>query len=76
MACMTGEWRDKDDEDLTAEDLEEMLSAGRPVAVRGPELPASAVLVGPLLTQTVTHTWLGGTGRLVTASVRGAPASV
>jgi hypothetical protein len=38
-------WRDKDDLDLTSEDIDAMIDEGQPVAVRGPRLPQGAVLV-------------------------------
>lgn len=41
---MDKDWRDKDDADLTSEDLDEMLAAGKPVGVGGPTLPVGAIL--------------------------------
>jgi hypothetical protein len=40
-------WRDKDDLDLTSEDIDAMISEGQPVEVRGPspELPSAARLI-------------------------------
>lgn len=41
-------WFDKDDLDLTAEDIDGMLDAGLPVEATGPPLPGGAVFVAPL----------------------------
>ncbi len=35
-------WRDKDDLELTSEDLDAMIAEGTPVAVRGPMVPSAA----------------------------------
>jgi hypothetical protein len=40
-------WRDKDDLDLTSEDIDAMVAEGQPVVVRGPRMPAGASLVTP-----------------------------
>lgn len=44
MGNVDKDWRNKDDADLTSEDLDEMLAAGKPVVVAGPMLPGGAVL--------------------------------
>lgn len=44
------DWRDKDDLDLTAEDITAMLEAGQPVQAASTPLPGGAVLVTPTLT--------------------------
>ena len=36
MGHVDKDWRDKDDADLTSEDLDDMLAAGKPVSVTGP----------------------------------------
>lgn len=38
-------WRDKDDLDLTSEDIDAMIADGQSVAVRGPRLPGHAAIV-------------------------------
>ncbi|MGI8538128.1 MAG: hypothetical protein ACR2K2_16995 [Mycobacteriales bacterium] len=38
-------WRDKDDLDLTGEDVDAMIGEGLPVDVRGPRLPGCAVVL-------------------------------
>lgn len=35
-------WRDKDDLDLTSEDIDSMIAEGQPVQVRGPVVPGKA----------------------------------
>lgn len=40
-----GEWRGKDDLDLTSRDLADMLEAGQTVDIVGPRLPGDATLV-------------------------------
>ncbi len=35
-------WRDKDDLDLTSEDIDAMIAEGKRVGVRGPSLPSAA----------------------------------
>lgn len=40
-------WRDKDDLELTSEDIDAMLSEGQAVGVRGPRLPGGARIVTP-----------------------------
>lgn len=39
------DWRDKDDLDLTSDDIDAMIDEGEPVAVRGPRLPGGARIV-------------------------------
>ncbi len=38
-------WREKDDLDLTSEDIDAMIAEGQPTNVRGPRLPAGARMV-------------------------------
>lgn len=52
------DWRDKDDLDLTSEDISAMFEAGDPVEVRGPSrLPAGGAFVGVACTFGGSH-WL------------------
>ncbi len=39
------DWRLKDDDDLTSEDIDAMIAEGTPVAARGPRLPGGARLI-------------------------------
>lgn len=39
-------WREKNDLDLTSEDIDAMVAEGRPVDVRGPSLPPGLLVVG------------------------------
>jgi hypothetical protein len=70
MADMKHDWLDKDDADLTAQDLSDMLSTGRPVEVQGPCLPASATFVVAQPTTSGSVTLFGGTGVYVNAAMR------
>ena len=57
MTDMGDTWRDKDDLDLTSEDISAMLDEGTPVEVRGPvRVPAG----GRLVSATLTY-WTGST---------------
>ncbi len=58
MGDMSSDWRDKDDLDLTAEDVDAMLNAGAPLTVVGPhQLPGNGVLVTARATFGVPTLW-------------------
>jgi hypothetical protein len=44
------EWREKDDLELTFDDLGDMLMHGEPVCLDGPPLPGDALIVRPVPT--------------------------
>jgi hypothetical protein len=48
-------WRDKDDLDLTSEDIDAMVAEGELVGVRGP-LPGGACFIRPAMTEAVVET--------------------
>lgn len=49
-------WRDKDDLDLTSEDIDAMITEGCPVEVRGPKLPAGAAFITSSTTFVISST--------------------
>lgn len=58
-------WRDKDDLDLTADDIDAMAAEGQPVAIRGPRLPGNAVFLSSVATSTPATTLRPEVGRPV-----------
>lgn len=49
-------WRDKDDLDLTSEDISAMAAEGQAVAVRGPHLPGNGIFISSADTYVFTTT--------------------
>lgn len=49
-------WRDKDDLDLTSEDISAMAAEGEQLFVRGPKFPGGARVIGPPLTEVAALT--------------------
>jgi hypothetical protein len=64
------DWREKDDLNLTAEDITTMLDAGDPIPVTGPRLPGSAVIVTAFPTLGSGSVPVGESLLLVGGSVR------
>ncbi len=49
-------WRDKDDLDLTTEDITAMAAEGKAVGVRGPHVPGNGVFISSADTHVFTTT--------------------
>jgi hypothetical protein len=64
-----GDWRDKDDLDLTAEDLSDMLDEGTPVEIVGPRLPSWATRVSAVPSFGAGHTEVRVAGGAITSVV-------
>ena len=64
-------WRDKDDHDLTSEDISAMAAEGQPVGVRGPHIPSAARLA--TASQTFGATTTTSTYRPAASGVRVSP---
>jgi hypothetical protein len=64
-----GDWRDKDDLDLTADDLSDMLDEGAPVKIVGPRLPSWATRVSAVPSFSAGHTEVRVAGSSITTVV-------